>query len=140
MAFVTIEDRSKSVDGVLFPKVYQSLSQPLTVGQVYLVYGKQQFNRKRNEEQFIIDAMILADTLCSYFDAGVLYLKLTERKQRKDVLHSLSQFPGVTPVILVDDVLGTKELLSSQFWITLNESLLSQLRHLLGSNYVQFIE
>lgn len=140
MAFVTIEDKSKSVDGVLFPKVYQSLSQPLSVGQVYLVYGKQQFNQKRNEEQFIIDAMILADTLCSYFDAGVLYLKLTEHKQRKDVLHSLSQFPGVTPVILVDDVLGTKELLSSQFWITLNESLLSQLRHLLGSNYVQFIE
>ncbi|ARJ49992.1 DNA polymerase III subunit alpha [Staphylococcus lutrae] len=55
MAFVELNDGLQTMDGVIFPKVYQQLSEKLEAGQIYIVWGK--FEERKAQQQLIIDQL-----------------------------------------------------------------------------------
>ena len=53
MAFVVFEDEINSLDGVIFPNLYSSVS--LVLGEVYLINGK--FDYKKQRQSIIVDSI-----------------------------------------------------------------------------------
>ena len=56
MAFVTLEDESKKLSGVLFTSTYATFKDKLVKGEVYLLKGK--IDNRKNEVQLVINNMI----------------------------------------------------------------------------------
>ncbi len=101
MCFLTLEDRSGSVEVVLFPSVYRDFSALLQSGEALVIEGRVSV---REDEA----PKVLADRLISLADfrksqpVGTLFVKLNSVNDRRmpAVLEILSAHPGNVPVQL----------------------------------------
>ena len=112
MAFVQLEDMYGVTEVLVFPKVYEKVSQRLQADEPVLMVGKLSI-REEEEPKLLLDKVMplrnaVAEELPSYApqprrEPGQkkLYLKLPAGR-RNEVLSILSETPGRIPVVLVE--------------------------------------
>ncbi len=155
MAFVTVEDRSGSIELVIFPNVYDSCAALLNDGNAVIVRGNLSY--KENEEPKIIcDSIEKARKNSEVSDYKpqksqntqttkpvnsrplALYLRIDDlntpiyEKARRVV----DIFEGRTPVIFYLTNSNRKVMAPAQMWVSLNDVMIKELKYQLGDNNV----
>ncbi|MGM0472465.1 MAG: DNA polymerase III subunit alpha, partial [Bacillota bacterium] len=127
MAFVEVEDRSDSLEVVIFPDLYDEVQSLLLNNQFVVVEGK----LDQNED----GAKIIGSQLTESLDSK-LFLKLStvDESVLEELEELLADSPGITPVYLVLQVKEQKVLISTadSFMVELSREFKSRLEQLAG--------
>lgn len=101
MAFFTLEDRSGSVEVVLFPTVYRSCQDLLRKEEPLVVEGRVS-SREDEPSKVLADRLIDLSAFRKDHPAGTLFLRFNSSADRRipAVLKLLADYPGETPVRL----------------------------------------
>ncbi len=142
MAFVKIEDMSKDIEMIVFPKIFTENLYLLKENNVILVEGKISL-RGDDEAKIICDKMILADDIkekprLSSSKRPGLYLKLKDKscKEYEAACLLLSIFEGRTPVYFYFSEDSKLMRAPANMWTDINDVLIKELKHKLGSENV----
>jgi DNA polymerase-3 subunit alpha len=142
MAFVTLEDKEHSFEGVIFSSVYEKYSQFINTGEVVYLKGK---ISQSDETSF----KVLGDEI---FSAGEVWNRLSNRlilsvKSRGieieeiDILEKILQkYSGDVPLYFEMKLNGNDPgfmMKSKQFKVLINEQLLQELDKLLGKENIR---
>ena len=154
MAFVTAEDRTGSIELVVFPNVYDRCASLLNEGNAVIVRGNLSY--KENEEPKIIcDSVDKARKNGEVKDFNTAKAELPEKKPavsnpsalylRIDDLNTpmyekarrvLDIFEGRTPVIFYLTDSKRKVKAPAQMWVSLNDVMIKELKYQLGDKNV----
>lgn len=138
MAFVLLADETDEMEGVIFPNVYREVSEWLKEEAIICLEGK--VSERENKKQMVIDRL----QLCNVEDivkenAGYLYVKVTEAKQR-NALHFLQkyaqQFPGKTAIIIYYEKERKTYKLGEKYNLRAVDDVVSNLKHYFGDENV----
>ncbi len=153
MAFVTLEDRSGSMEAVVFPNVYERFGLYLSEGGAVILRGT--LNCRENEEpKLLCDSADKArrNGECENFRRApaeqggaqkplapqALYLRIDELNTPlyERARRVLDIFEGKTPVIFYLSDSNRKVRAPASMWVSLNEVMIRELKHQLGENNV----
>lgn len=119
MAFITLEDRSESVDGVIFPRQYAKYRDLLQKGQPVIIVGK--VDLEDDEISLLIEKVLPLDQ-----ELFVITLREGEytSKKLKELAQGFQKYSGQLPVLL--QITLTEEMVTlvtdEQFWLR-NDSI-----------------
>ncbi len=130
MAFLTVEDIYGSVEIIVFPKTYSSVSTRLEEGAPVLIKGSA--NIKEDE-----DGKILANSIVFLEEKGdennqVLWIRYSDESYEKKIIDVLSKYKGDCDVIVYNELTKNKKKLNSQFNVNINDNLIKELTSLVG--------
>ncbi|SFV85239.1 DNA polymerase III alpha subunit [hydrothermal vent metagenome] len=137
MANIVLEDGSKKINAVIFPRVLPLLSDKLVIDDIVVVSGKIKKNSKFGDEyQIIVDKVDIFD---SYFKSVEIALNVEHHvlfNQLSDVLH---QHHGQCPVkfLYQNDNIEGQLLLPEEYFVKPNQQLISEVDALLGNHVSQ---
>lgn len=138
MAFIDGQDASGDLSITVFPDVYRRVHLFLQVDKVVLVNGK--VEERHGNLQVVANNVQIAKTLLDKLPLQTLFLRIDQQHHTsaiwKQVLMLLTQYHGNVPVIVIYSQTHQKELLSNQYAVTLNKTLLMQLKQLLGQDNI----
>ncbi len=135
MAFVTFEDESEEMEGVVFPDVWEKTSSVLEKGEFVYVDG---LSQKRNDQTNIIvsRAMKLKD-ISPKITKETLFLKIEQEHHDKGILNKVKQVlkesPGDTPVVIYYSETQKTVKLGKEWLVNADSTCLKKLRELLGT-------
>lgn len=136
MAFIALEDLYGITEVILFPNVYEKYSYKLDENQVILVSGKVSIKEDEN-------AKLIASTIKSFSELdqdnkSVLWLKIDKDEciHFENITKILEEHKGKTPVIVYKEELKKKYNLNEEFWVQINDEILTKLKKLLGESSV----
>lgn len=150
MAFCTIEDRTASVELVLFPKIFEAVRHLLVEGNIIVVEG-------RTDTKEEADLKILPNNIwqpeeferllknpqnkAKEITKKGLYLKIKSLKSEdyKKAENLLQIFEGNTKVYIFFEDEHKLKLTPSRLWTAPNNTMLEQLQNLLGPQNVKLI-
>lgn len=142
MAFITLEDKFGSIEGVVFPKVYQKLSRFIYEDNIVLVKGKLSVREDENAKILIDDISPVSNEAVH----GKLFIKVDEmdwKTSKIDIKPTLRRFKGLSPVTIVvenkDTGKKTPLKASDDLKVNITKELLSELSILLGEENVKAI-
>ncbi len=142
MAFVYVEDTSKSIEIIVFPRVYSENLHLLKENNIIFVAGRVSL-REDEEAKIICEKIISADNIkvkpqTKKTKRPGLYLRLKNKecKQYEKASLLLSIFDGLTPVYFYFE--ENKKLMKapSSMWVDINDVLIKELKNKLGDNNV----
>lgn len=119
MAFITLEDRTESVDGVIFPRQYAKYRDLLQKGQPVIIVGK--VDLEDDEISLLIEKVLPLDQ-----ELFVITLREGEytSKKLKELAQDFQKYSGQLPVLL--QITLTEEMVTlvtdEQFWLR-NDSI-----------------
>lgn len=119
MAFITLEDRSESVDGVIFPRQYAKYRDLLQKGQPVIIIGK--VDLEEDEISLLIEKVLPLDQ-----ELFVITLREGEytSKKLKQLAQGFQKYSGQLPVLL--QITLNEEMVTlvtdEQFWLR-NDSI-----------------
>ncbi|MCK4259698.1 MAG: DNA polymerase III subunit alpha [Halanaerobiales bacterium] len=135
MAFISVEDWSGSVDGVVFPRVYERYKDLIQVDQPILIIGK--LDQKDDGISLLIDQILP-------LNQEFLVIRLNIQEYNLQLLKKLGQglqkYSGLLPVIC-ELVIGGKMLTfitDKEFWISKEEIVVEFLEKVIGNNNFYF--
>lgn len=133
MAFITLEDLYGSVEVVVFPKKYEQYRQYLEQDAKVFVYGRASVNEK--EAKLLLEKMVPFDKVpkkvylqCENKDAYML--------QENRLYDILDRYPGDSTVTVCLKEEKQRKELGRQFNVSVSETLLKELKELLGEGKV----
>ncbi len=136
VAFITLEDLYGSIEIIVFPKILEKYAGFIVNDNVVIIKGKLSM---KEEEQ----PKILCDEILPLTKTVVrkLYLKInTPDKEIADsVLAILEYFDGDTPVILYNDDQKLVNKLGRQYWTSLDDHIIDELKTRLGNENVKIV-
>ncbi len=144
MAFVTLEDLFGSMEIIVFPSTYTKYSAMLAEENTVLINGR--ISIKEEEQPKIICEEVRplrkGETKAEGTAARVsrLYIRTNEppdSEKIRSVYSLLKFFKGRTPVCFYNEVDNTKRMAEQEQWVTINESLLKELRERFGEENVK---
>lgn len=142
MAFVEGDDLTGSLSLTLFPAVFRTLRQTVEKNQVYFVEGKVEKSNYNQELQLLVNQIEKASDIETSISATTCYLKISEARDQKEVLHSihevLQKHKGNTPVIIYFEKSNKKLVLGEENWLSETIDVKEQLEAILGSQNVVF--
>ncbi|MBM7688222.1 DNA polymerase III subunit alpha [Enterococcus ureilyticus] len=142
MAFVEGDDLTGSLSLTLFPAVFRTLRQTVEKNQVYFVEGKVEKSNYNQELQLLVNQIEKASDIETSISATTCYLKISEERDQKEVLHSihevLQKHKGNTPVIIYFEKSNKKLVLGEENWLSETIDVKEQLEAILGSQNVVF--
>lgn len=129
MAFVNVEDKSGTIEVVVFPKIYEEYKTLLETDSVLIISGK--ISVKEDEPpKLICDKIIESRGFQDVLAEKRLYIKLENQSKTAEVIDLLNQFIGTTPVILYfEDT--KKQLLLKNNGIQFSDNLKIQLNRII---------
>ena len=105
MAFLSMEDKSGSVDGIIFPRTYETMKDTLVSGKPMLVAGR--LNIREGEKSIMVEKAMLVDEerFSSKFDGVTFRIKPSHTEEEiKELKQFIKESNGNTPVkIMVND-------------------------------------
>lgn len=136
MAFVTLEDISGEIEGVVFPKVFDDYSMCISKDNIVVVQGKLSY--ENDKLSLIVNKIDNFNTKKVYTK---LYLKISEDHEAyyDEIIKNLEFFHGETPVYLYYPHLKKTLLAPQKYWINENKILINQLNEILGEENVKFV-
>lgn len=138
MAFIRLEDLYGGIEVVVFPKTFQKFKNLITEDGLILIKGRVSL---REEEQ----PKILCESIDSLIksDSENLYVLIEDEKILKEMLDEIKalfvNFKGSIPVYLCTRKERKKFRLDSDFWISCDTELMSNLRAKFGEENVKII-
>ncbi len=137
MAFIRLEDLPGSIEILIFPTVLEKYANFIEVDNIVTLKGR--VSIKEDEEPKILCEEIspLVKT-----KTQKLFLKIKpdlEQEALDAVWSSLKFFNGLTPVYAYFENERTTKLAGKEMWVTLNDSLMEELKSLLGDECVKIV-
>ncbi|NLW07031.1 MAG: DNA polymerase III subunit alpha, partial [Clostridia bacterium] len=138
MAYLTLEDFSSQVEVVLFPRVYSQGRSWLAPDQVVLVHGH--ISKQEEEVQVLADRIepLAAGNegraLPQQPGGDCLYLKLSDKRQIREVQNALSLSPGCCQVYVYLAAERRTFALDRKLWVEPTAELITGLARLLGGH------
>lgn len=134
MAFFTLEDLYGQIRIIAFPKIYEKYSSLIYEDSVVIVKGRVS---DRDEEINIIADEILPVSQSSLKEK--LYLKVDNRSILPKIIEILKKHKGETPVYVYFTDKKENTLSAKDLWVTLNSSLIFELKELLLEENVKVV-
>lgn len=133
MAFVTIEDLYGTIDIIVFPAVYTSVSSFLTENNIILVKGRASVSEDKGSS-------ILASAISDYDHINrknqTLWIRIPKDSSVtiSDVSTVTKKHAGDVRVIIYDEKTGQKMTTAREGYVSLNDILLQELKELVGES------
>ncbi len=136
MAFLTIEDRSGSMEAILFPNCYEYFAQFLTPDNALLIRGK--LSLKEDEKPKIICDFIREYSSTQPEKPWKLYIQVPTKSapEVNRVLSVLSRYPGREQVIFYCSDTQARYRPRIKYAITGNKELVNVLKNIVGENNI----
>ncbi|MCX7711876.1 MAG: DNA polymerase III subunit alpha [Clostridia bacterium] len=136
MAFLTLEDLYGTMEIIVFPTILERHSKMLEQENIVLISGRVSIKEEEQPKIICEDVKPLQK-----IKTQKLYLKLqgTDEQGMKPILSMLKYFNGNTPVCLFDPVENSVKVADREYWVNLNEFLLSELKQRLGGDNVKVV-
>ncbi len=140
MAFLTVADREGHMEAVLFPKGFSRYRTWLDEGSLIYIKGTVQEDDE-GQPKLIVDWLrdLRELKVLETYSRTVLYLRITEKMERPDLLNRLKAVildnPGNTPVHLYyEREKKLRALPVDRYGISLTESCISRLKQIVGED------
>lgn len=133
MAFVTIEDLYGTIDIIVFPAIYTSVSAFLTENNIILVKGRASVSEDKGSS-------ILASAISDYDHINrknqTLWIRIPKDSSItiSDVSTVTKKHAGDVRVIIYDEKTGQKMTTAREGYVSLNDILLEELKELVGES------
>lgn len=133
MAFVTLEDLYGTIDIIVFPAIYTSVSAFLTENNIILVKGRASVSEDKGSS-------ILANAISDYEHINrkkqTLWIRIPKDSSItiSDVSTVTKKHAGDVRVIIYDEKTGQKMTTAREGYVSLNDILLEELKELVGEN------
>lgn len=136
MAFLTIEDRSGSMEAILFPNCYEYFAQFLTPDNALLIRGK--LSLKEDEKPKIICDFIREYSSTQPEKPWKLYIQVPTKSapEVNRALSVLSRYPGREQVIFYCSDTQARYRPRIKYAITGNKELVNVLKNIVGENNI----
>lgn len=143
MAFVTIEDLTGSMEGLVFPKTLSEFSEHIKEESIILVEGR--VSAKEDEENSIIFSKITPVDYLKSDNSKIeenskqgIYIKVPSQKSTafQESLDIMKVFSGGFPVYFYLEDQKIYKKCSDKFWVTCNDTLLDELKKIAGAQNV----
>ncbi len=137
MAFLTLEDLYGTMEVIVFPTILEKYSKFICEENIVLIKGR--ISIKEEEQPKIICEEI---NPLKKMHVHKIYLRVNpniEEDKIESVLALLKYFNGNTPVCLFDDLEKKGKVLEKDYWVALNDSVLSELKQRLGEDNVKVV-
>lgn len=144
MAFITLEDIYGTMEVIVFPSTLARYAALLTDESTVLIDGKISI---KEEEQPKIICEEVRPLRKKYENAGSskekaakIFIRSSEppdSEKMKSVYSLLKFFQGKTPVCFYNDTDNTRRLLDQELWVSLEESLIEELKERFGEENVK---
>lgn len=133
MAFVTLEDLYGTIDIIVFPAIYTSVSAFLTENNIILVKGRASVSEDKGSS-------ILANAISDYDHINrknqTLWIRIPKDSSItiSDVSTVTKKHAGDVRVIIYDEKTGQKMTTAKEGYVSLNDILLEELKELVGES------
>ncbi len=133
MAFVTLEDLYGTIDIIVFPAIYTSVSAFLTENNIILVKGRASVSEDKGSS-------ILANAISDYDHINrknqTLWIRIPKDSSItiSDVSTITKKHTGDVRVIIYDEKTGQKMTTAREGYVSLNDILLEELKELVGES------
>lgn len=133
MAFVTLEDLYGTIDIIVFPAIYTSVSAFLTENNIILVKGRASVSEDKGSS-------ILASAISDYDHINrknqTLWIRIPKDSSItiSDVSTVTKKHAGDVRVIIYDEKTGQKMTTAKEGYVSLNDILLEELKELVGES------
>lgn len=140
MCFITIEDLYGSIEGILFPRIYEKYQYLIHPDKKILVKGKLNYNDEQSPTLLCEEIIDLEYYTKDGSGEEVRQLEITVPRDYQNIYPTiknvLSKYKGMTPVILCIENTTQKYKSNKNLWVDVNEHLLKELRQILGENNI----
>jgi len=131
MVFATLEDLTGEADLTVFSSVYNKYQDLIIEGKKVIIGGKLEVPKEENERIKIIVEDV------GDLEGRLLEIKLDANNLDYHVLFNLKDLlknnKGMIPVII--DIKGIKIVTAPEYWISINDEFLSNLKRILGNTH-----
>ncbi|MCX7746280.1 MAG: DNA polymerase III subunit alpha [Clostridia bacterium] len=134
MAFITLEDMYGTMEVIVFPTVLVKYDRLLAEENIVLIHGRISVKEDENPKIICEEVSSLKKTT-----AKKLYLKLGDKMLDSSLASLLKYFGGGTPVCLFNESDRSVKVMDREYWIHLNETLVSELKSRLGDENVKVV-
>lgn len=138
MCFVTCEDQTGSIDGVVFPDLYQAVRRHLEKDTVVWIRGK--VSHKENAVSLLCESILTQEEMENNFSCGYLCIKLDSAQSAlmQKIVGVIKMYRGDVPVrlYLTDQ---RKMLLLRENRVRLTETVYDALRKIVPKAQIGFI-
>jgi DNA polymerase-3 subunit alpha len=142
MAFITLEDKFNSFEGVVFASIYEKYSSYLNKGEIIFVKGKVS-ETSENSFRLLCDEIIPISEVWHRFSNG-LYLVINPKLIKETVINKLQKLiqkhPGDMPLYFEMKTNGNSNGLimrSKKFQVILTDEFLRELQKIIGEGNIQ---
>lgn len=140
MAFLTAQDLTGETSYTLFPQLYRKEFGKIQLHQLYFVKGKVEYSKYQDQLQVLVESLATFEEIKEELNQPKLYLRIPESLEKSGVLQTISQelknFSGKSPVILYYPHKKISQQLSKTYQVEPTESLLENLKKILGNENV----
>jgi len=137
MAFVTLEDIYGSMEVIVFPSTLEKYDRLIADENIVLVNGRLSMKEEEQPKVICEDVRPLAK-----IKIKKLYLKI-DNSENTELLDSLMNmfkyFNGGTPVCFYNETEKKVKVVDREYWVTLNDCLISELKKRLGEDNVKVV-
>lgn len=143
MAFVTVEDLTGSIDGLVFPKTLSECSEHIKEESILLIEGR--VSAKEDEENSLIFSKVTSvkylDTDKHKVDTSTkkgIYVKVPGKNtgQFQKALEIMKVFSGSFPVYFYFADEKKYKLANEKLWVTSNDTFISEMKKAVGEENV----
>jgi len=135
MAFLTLEDLYGTMEIIVFPTVLEKYSKLVEIENIVLIKGRISIKEEEQPKIICEEVSPLKKTVLRK-----LYLRVNDdvnNELMESAFCILKFFGGNTPVCLYDEQQNKVKVLEREYWVSLNDIVLDELKSVLGDENVR---
>lgn len=137
MAFVTIEDLFGSMEVIIFPKILEKYLGLITEENIVLVKGR--ISIKEEEAPKIICEEVKPLKKIQVQKLNIKFKVNASSEFQNSIMSMLKYFSGTIPVSIYFDGEIKGKLVDKDYWVNINDRLISELKYRLGEENVKIL-
>ncbi|HPD00054.1 MAG TPA: DNA polymerase III subunit alpha [Acetivibrio sp.] len=135
MAFLTLEDLYGTMEIIVFPSIFEKYSKLIEIENIVLISGRISIKEEEQPKIICEEVSPLRKTV-----SHKLYLKVNndaDSELMETVFCILKFFGGNTPVCMYDEHQKKVKVMERDYWVSLNDVVLDELKTVLGDENVR---
>jgi DNA polymerase-3 subunit alpha len=137
MAFLGLEDFYGIMEVIVFPKILEKYASQMVEENIVLIKGR--ISLKEEEQPKIICEEISPLKKVKFKKVYIRTTKNMDKSHYDSILSMCKYFNGITPVCFYDEDEKSVKVLGREYWVSLNECLLEELKMRLGEDNVKIV-
>lgn len=135
MAFLTLEDLYGTMEIIVFPTILERYAKLMEVENIVLIKGRLSIKEEEQPKIICEEVSPLRKTVLKK-----LYLKVgkdIDNELMESIFCMFKFFSGNTPVCLYDENQKKVKVVERDYWVSLNDTIISELKSLIGEENVK---